>query len=333
MQRVGSSTLSISLPKHWVDHVGVKQGDLVTISEDKNGDLRIHSNVVYTDKSTTFVINSDLVKEKKLLERLVIASYIRGFDTVKIFSLQRIEGSQIEELRNIAKQLIGLSIMEETPKEIILQCSLDSTQFKIYPLIRRLIAITSTMENEAFEALLSLNFELAEEVLKRERDANSIYRLTTRLLFSAQRTPQLAEIIGLEELLDVTGVRLVTKNLEGIADSAMKIATIVIELQGLQNHDIIDIQELEKIALIAQWGREALQLATEALFTRNVTAANTAMNLRDKLIATVETRNRAAEIPYFRAVAIELSEIAKRSASIAIEAIGITIGKTASFPS
>jgi phosphate uptake regulator len=333
VQRVGTSTLSVSLPKHWVDHVGVKQGDLVTIREENNGDLRISTNIVHDDEPSVFVINGDLIDEPKLLERLVVASYIRGFDTVKIFSLTRIKGSQIEELRRVTQQLIGLSIMEETPTDVILQCALDPTRFKIYSLIHRLAMITSTMENEAFEALLSLNAELAEEVIKRERDANSIYQLLTRLLLIAQKTPLLAQTIGLEELLDVTGVRVVTKNLEGIAGSARKIATIAIELQALEKTDAIDREEFEKLAPLATLGREAFRLALDSLFTGNIITANAAINVRDTLNPAVEARIRAVAIPYFRAVAIELTEIAKRSASIAIVAMGITIGKTTHFPS
>jgi phosphate uptake regulator len=332
VQRVGASTLSVSLPKHWVNHIGLKQGDLITITEENNGDLRISANITHDDEPSRFVINCDMIEKPKLLERLVIASYVRGFDLVKIFSLNRIKGNQIEELRIATQQLIGLSIMEETSKEIILQCSLDPTQFKIYTLIRRLATITSTMENEAFEAILNLNVELAKEVIKRESDANSIYRLTTRLLFSAQKTPTLAEMIGLEELLDATGVRIVTKNLEGIADSATNLAAIAIELQALNNQKILDRDELEKLAPLAKMGREAFKLALESLFTGNIIAADTVVNLRDELIAIAEMRIRAVAIPYYRAVVIELTEIAKRCASIAIEAMGITIGKIPRFP-
>jgi hypothetical protein len=178
-----------------------------------------------------------------------------------------------------------------------------------------------------------LNAELAEEVIKRERDANSIYQLLTRLLLIAQKTPLLAQTIGLEELLDVTGVRVVTKNLEGIAGSARKIATIAIELQALEKTDAIDREEFEKLAPLATLGREAFRLALDSLFTGNIITANAAINVRDTLNPAVEARIRAVAIPYFRAVAIELTEIAKRSASIAIVAMGITIGKTTHFPS
>ena len=333
VQRVGVSTFSVSLPKHWVNHIGLKQGDLVTITEENNGDLRISANIIPDNEPSTLVINCDMIEKPKLLERLVIASYVRGFDVVKISSLNRIKGNQIEELRIATQQLIGLSIMEETSKEVILQCSLDPTQFKIYSLIRRLATITSTMENEAFEAILNLNVELAKEVIKRESDANGIYLLTTRLLFSAQKKPMLADIIGLEEFFDITGIRVVTKNLEGIADSATNLAAIAIELQALNNQKVLDRGELEKLAPLAKMGRDAFQLALESLFSGNISAADTVVNLRDELIAIAETRVRAVSIPYFRAVVIELTEITKRCASIAVEAIGITIGKSPRFPS
>ncbi|MEM2735030.1 MAG: AbrB/MazE/SpoVT family DNA-binding domain-containing protein, partial [Candidatus Bathyarchaeia archaeon] len=41
IQLVGRSTLTVSLPASWVKRVGLKKGDLVLLSPEKDGSLRI----------------------------------------------------------------------------------------------------------------------------------------------------------------------------------------------------------------------------------------------------------------------------------------------------
>lgn len=88
IQKVGKSTLSVSLPKDWAYTAGVKQGDTIYLDRGRNGALRILSKdiVEKEEKQKEYHINCDMIKEPNLLERLIIGSYLLGVNTIKIFS-------------------------------------------------------------------------------------------------------------------------------------------------------------------------------------------------------------------------------------------------------
>jgi len=330
IQKVGQSTLSVSLPKDWLYLAGVKQGDTVYLDQGRDGALRILSKSLVEEeaKSKEYYINCDKAKAPNLLERLIIGSYLLGVNTIKIFSSTRINTKQMEEIRNITKRVVGLNIIEASQKEIILQCFIDPLKLPIYPLIKRLSVITTTMLDEAMEALLKFNPELANDVVKREDEANNIYWLITRLIISAQGSQTMAEKMGLP--FGPIGVRLISKNLERIADCSENIANISLNLHGTK--DTIDERELEKLLGLNRLTREIFQKAVNALFSGDITAANDAINLRTRLQTEVDTQRYKAIIPYYSTIAIMLSMIAENSASIAAVVINIEINKSNSFP-
>jgi len=320
------------LPKDWVNLAEVKQGDTVYLEYGKNNSLRILSEnlIKKEEKLKEYHINCDLSLEPNLLERLIVGSYVLGTDLIKISSSTRICSKKMEEIRNIVRRLVGLSIIEASKEEMILQCSLDPSKLEIYPLIQRLSVISMTMLNEAMQALLELNPELANDVIKREHEANSIYWLITRLLLPAQKSQTLAETIGLTDYLGPTGVRLVSKNFEGVSDCSKGIAKIVLELNDIKNE--INKEELEKISYLDCLTRKMYQKAADSLFSRDIIGANEAINMRIQLGKEIEARMRRAAIPYFRAIAIMLAIIGERSGSIATVIINREIWKCNSFP-
>ncbi len=330
IQKVGSSTLSVSLPKDWTNRVGVKQGDIVYLDQGEDGTLKILTEdlVEEEQKQNEYYINCELIEAPNLLERLIVGSYLQGVEVTKIFSSTRIDGKQIEAVRNIARRLVGLNIIEESSNEIILQCFINPLKFKIVPLMKRLSVITSTMFNEAMEALLEFKPEIANDVIQREDETNNIYWLLTRLTLSTQRSPTLAKKIDLP--FGLTGIRLISKSLEKIADCSESLAKITLDLY--KNEDVIDKKELEKLTVLDQLTKEVFQKAVESIFSRDMIVANNALNLREKLVTEVEAQMRTTANPYFRVIAIMFAMIAENSATIAVVTINIEIEKFEFYP-
>jgi phosphate uptake regulator len=53
IQKVGRSTLSVSLPKDWIHLAEVKSGDVVYLDQSKNGALRILSEKLVEEEKLT----------------------------------------------------------------------------------------------------------------------------------------------------------------------------------------------------------------------------------------------------------------------------------------
>lgn len=56
IQKVGQSTLSVSLPRDWLNLAGVKQGDTVYLAQGRKGDLRILSKNLVEEEENILIV-------------------------------------------------------------------------------------------------------------------------------------------------------------------------------------------------------------------------------------------------------------------------------------
>lgn len=84
------------------------------------------------------------------------------------------------------------------------------------------------MRDEAIRTLAHDNPDLAQRALNRERQANKIFVLLLRLIFTATQNPTLTHALGVDDGVALIGYRSIAKNLELTADNAADIADIAL---------------------------------------------------------------------------------------------------------
>ena len=329
VQRVGYSTYSVSLPKNWVREAGLKPGDIVMITEEKDGSLKlVPSNMVERKVQTEeCVINSDLCTDPGMLERLIVGNYTLGLDSFSVVSSTRISRGHIDEIREITHRLMGLGIVQETPERIDLQCSVDPTKFKLDMLMRRLVVIASTIYSEAMQSLVESNIELAEDAIRREDEADMMYWLAMRLLLSAQRDRVVADKIGLEEPSHILYFALISRYLEVIADHAENIARRAIDFKSAERkggrHAMRDVVSLSELA------HNVFLKAMDCVFTGDIDLANNVLEIAEVIGREHERLMKEfPELPVLRTVILELARIADTGAGIAVIAINKALEKS-----
>jgi len=318
LQKVGYSTLCVSLPRKWVKDWKLKQGDPVTLAQERNGSLKLTpKSLVDISQGGEYVINSDLCDEPGMLMRVVVGNYILGHDSYKITSSKRIDSSHMEEIRATARRLIGLSILEESPDQVIIQCSIDPGKFNIQSLIRRLSIIVLTMLDEAMQTLSTSDSSFAKDAISRENEVDMIHSLTTRLLLSAQEDRYMAEKIGLKDPLHIIGNVLVSKYLELVADQVESIARDVIEIEkyggAVEFADIEGILNLSKLVL------GILHDAIDCFFAEDIKKANSVLERRN--IIDMEERSFSSNMPNLHGIVQGLAIISEKGAGIAEAAL------------
>lgn len=321
VQKVGYSTVTVSLPSEWVKQNNINPGDLVFLIPEGDGTLKIApSHVAQREEAEEYIINADACDEPGVLERIIVGCYMLGRDVIRITSPTRIKKEHVDEVRGIIHKLIGLGILEETPKNILLQCSVDPTKFKLDMLIRRLSLIASTILSEAMQAFVEGNEALANEAISREDEADSIYYLSVRLLLSAQAKPDVAEQIGATEILFIPATRLILQYLELIADYSEDIAKKVPALKNYRKE--LDKDVLERIHHFSEIAQTVFQKALECVFSGDLKVANQVLEVRSVLEKeSDELIRELPEIPYLRAIVSCLNKIADLGATIADIAI------------
>jgi phosphate uptake regulator len=162
---------------------------------------------------------------------------------------------------------MGLGVIEETPERIAIRCSVDPEDFTLDNLLERLENTGSTMRGEAVKALAHGNPDLAQRALNRERQANKIFVLLLRLIFTAYQNPSLARAVGLDSGFPLIGYRSVAKNLELTADNAEDIANICLSAEN--NTLDVDSATMRRIREFTDQVDEITATAVRSVVERN----------------------------------------------------------------
>ncbi|MFB6133370.1 MAG: PhoU domain-containing protein [Halanaeroarchaeum sp.] len=265
VQRLGPSTLAMTLPAEWARNQDVEKGDEVTVRESSKGTLTITPESARGEESeaTVHVEKFDV----DAVERAIIGQYVLGRRIIHVTADETLGSDHINAVYNAETQLMGLGVIEETPDRITIRCSVDPEDFTLDNLLERLESTGRTMRGEAIKALAHGNTDLAQRAQNRERQANKIFVLLLRLIFTAYQNPSLARATGLTDGFPLIAYRSVAKSLELTADNAEDIADIVFQVE--EGSLDIDQGTMRRIRDFNDQVGEISQLAVEAVVERD----------------------------------------------------------------
>ncbi|WP_440006238.1 PhoU domain-containing protein [Halomicrococcus sp. SG-WS-1] len=265
VQRLGPSTLAMTLPAEWASEHDVEKGDEVSLRFSEKGSLTVLPESAHGEETEAKIHTENL--DAAAVERAIVAQYVLGRRVIHVESDGTLDSSHINAVYNAETQLMGLGVIEETPDSIAIRCSVDPEDFDLDNLLERLENTGSTMRGEAVKALAHGNPDLAQRALNRERQANKIFVLLLRLIFTAHENPTLARAIGLDTGFPLIGYRSIAKNLELTADNAEDIADIVLEAEG---HTLdIDSSTMRRIREFTDQVDDITALAVQAAVERD----------------------------------------------------------------
>ena len=266
VQRLGPSTLAMTLPADWAQEHGVEKGDEVSLRRGGKGTITVMAESA-TGEETEAIIHADELGAGAV-ERAILAQYVLGRRIIRVQQEEGVLPSEhINAVYQAETQLMGLGVVEETPESIAIRCSVDPEDFTLDNLLERLENTGSTMRGEAIKALARGNPDLAQRALNRERQANKIFVLLLRLIFTAYQNPNLARAVGLDSGFPLIGYRSIAKNLELTADNAEDIAEIVVRTDGHQLN--VDSSTMRRIREFTDQVDEITAMAVQAAVERD----------------------------------------------------------------
>ncbi len=323
VQKVGYSTLIVSLPKSWVEEVGLKQGDIVSFRRESDGGITIYPGLTRERESYRYIVNADLCDRPNLLTRIITANYLTGHDTVQIVAKKELSKQHLEEVRAVSRRLTGLGIVEQNLRSVTLQSFVDPTKFPIYGLMRRLQIILSSMIETAVKAVVEGRASLAEEVLHMEEEADRIYWMIIRQLLLAVLDRRVAKEVGIEGPMHVIGNRVIAKSLEQMADLASHVAQESIKLKTQAKN--ADPKLIKGIVEFSEKARLLVEDSFNALMKSDVKKSNEciekvaeAEQLERSLTADVMRSVKEVNLAVgLRSIIWDLGQMAKYSEAIA----------------
>ncbi len=221
----------MTLPAEWARAHDVEKGDEVSLRTSGKGSLTVMPESAQAEESHATIHAENL--DASAVERAIVAQYVLGRRVIHVEVEEgTLDSEHINAVYNAETQLMGLGVIEETPERIAIRCSVDPEDFTLDNLLERLESTGSTMREEAVKSLALGNPDFAQRALNRERQANKIFVLLLRLIFTAYQNPTLARAVGLDDGFPLIGYRSIAKNLELTADNAEDIAEIAMEAPG-----------------------------------------------------------------------------------------------------
>jgi phosphate uptake regulator len=272
LQETGRASFIVSVPKTWVQDLGLRKGSLVRMLRQQDGTLLLSTSQTRTAQKQTEVtvyLGSD--QNPQSLVRRVIAFYLIGLNTIVLKSKDsRMSPNLRDAVREFVRtKLVGTEIVSESSTELVLQILLSYPELSAENALRRMVTIADQMHKDSVSALCEGKRDLAVQVLKSDDEVDRFAFYIVRQIKRAVEDERFLKEIGMKSARDCLGYRLITKSVERVADHAVLIANHAAELrESLTSRLASRMKELSEFSSLQ------FQEASQALFRGNYSMAD-----------------------------------------------------------
>ncbi len=292
--------MTVSLPKEWINGLGLKAGDPVSVEPLSDGRLVIDPSVEKKEKkrSTTIVIDRD--ESEDHLARKLIGAYLAGYSDIQIRSKpgERIPLELKRTVKEFSNMVIGPEVIEETSESIILHDLSDPTELPQRKCVKRMQLIVSSMHSDAIAAFEAGDETLARDVIFRDSEVDRLYWMVAKQYNMILTDSRLVERIGIEAYEGLS-LMLVARALERIGDHAEKIAKNALSAVRRRKKSASE----KEVAELSSSSLRILDGSMNAFFTSDIGGANNAIDRGnvlvqecEKLLSTMRTSSGAEAV-------------------------------------
>src|SRR6266568_2693725 len=157
LQRTPDGTFLVTIPKAWAKRVGLNQGSVVSYEERQDGRLLLSPRIDEERPPLEVVLEASPFVRREIIER-----YLLGYDIIRIQSKDSLSPETRDEVRKTTKRLVGLEVLEEDAKKIVLQCLMEPSLLNPERILRRLEMLSMPMQIDAVEAFADYAVTVAE---------------------------------------------------------------------------------------------------------------------------------------------------------------------------
>ncbi len=217
LQRTPDGTYLVTIPKAWAKRVGLDQGSIVSYEERQDGRLLLSPRIDEERPPLEVILEASPFVRREIIER-----YLLGYDIIRIQSKDSLSPETRDEVRKTTKRLVGLEVLEEDAKKIVLQCLMEPSLLNPERILRRLEMLSMPMQIDAVQAFVESNTELANGVVERDEEVDRWYFLLVRLVRAAIADTYLLEKIKVSSV-DCLDFRLLASYIETFADYSVTV--------------------------------------------------------------------------------------------------------------
>lgn len=232
LQQIKGGSYTISIPKSWVEKRRLKRGKGIAIIEDDDGSLRLYPLMKGLEEPAEVKLTLEDFPDITALEYCIKTYYVQGSSKISIISKDMIPAYFKKRLKTLRMELPGLEVAEEEADRIDFQVIIDISSFSLKSLIEKTSAFSLNLQRDAVKAIVENNFQLAEEVIERSREALRHYRITIRQTTLASFNRSIAKKVGVKDSRECVTFVLIARDLSRLIYHSFSMARLFLTLKG-----------------------------------------------------------------------------------------------------
>src|SRR4030043_747064 len=299
VQVTGRGSYIISLPKEWVQDIGLKKGSEIDFNVQTDASLtlvprKLKEKIEEDEalKLKEYYINVDLAQEDlQSTLRMIQALYVISADVIRIrFRTVEDAAKCKAEIKNFVRDtFLGAEIIDETPEEITLQILIKHSEFPLEKAVRRMAIVALSANKDAISALKDRSQALFQSVISAHNDVNRLgLYIVRQLKFGIERN--LFRELGFNTPKEFLLYRIVVNDIKNIGENALNIVNNLATFQKLIDDQLLFIKEPideEVYSQMLSFNALAHQLfeeATRTMFKRDYNAAEKLIPKRESYV-------------------------------------------------
>jgi len=297
VQSTGRGSYIISLPKEWVQDIGLKRGSEIAFNVEPDSSLvlvprKLKETRGEENKQKEYCVNVNPKEEPQSTLRMIKALYAIGADIIhiRLKSMEDAEKYKTETKKFVRDTFLGSEIIDETQDEITLQILIRHSEFPIEKAVRRMAIVALSANKDAMAALKNRNTALFDSVINAHNDVNRLGLYVVRQLkYGIERN--LFRELGFKTPKEFLLYRIAVNDIENIGENAMNIINNLGTFQKMIDDETLFVKDPidEEIhAQLMHFNNLAHQLfedAIKAMFKREYKDAEKIISRREGFAA------------------------------------------------
>jgi phosphate uptake regulator len=289
VQCTGRGSYIISLPKEWVQDIGLKRGSEIAFNLEPDSSLTLIPRKIREKageeegaKLKEYYINVDPDDNIQSTLRLIQALYVISADIIRVHFKGKGDAAKCKaEIKNFAKEtFLGSEIIDESNDEVTLQILVKHSEFPIEKAVRRMVIVALAAHRDVILALKGGSKELFQDIINAQHDSNRLgLYIVRQLKFGIEHN--MYRELGFKTPKEFLLYRIIVNDIKDIGENAINIMNNLQTFQKLVDDQLLFIKEgmdEEIYAQLLNLNNLAYQLfedATKAMFKRDYNDAET----------------------------------------------------------
>jgi phosphate uptake regulator len=207
IQRVGSRSYAVSLPKQWVLDNHLKSQDSLFMEVNDNNELVIKG--TEGKRAAKRDITVDLAEIDNVNEFIVFC-YVKNIDRIR-FTIRKSDYEKIASIRNLLVYLEGYEITAEDERSIEVSFLFHDINVTVSSIMRRMVYLLKLL-------LAAVQGKDQRSLQNTETAIDKLYHLSKRIIFACLANQKLRKENGIANLEDLFFLKEIVKKIESIGD-------------------------------------------------------------------------------------------------------------------